>query len=295
MKKLIFLTSILFLSITVSAQSLLWKVSGNGLKSPSYIFGTHHLAPLSILDKVPGFKEAFDATTQVVGELNIKDAQSPESAKKMQEKMFITNDTTAQLLFTDKELETINGFLKINMGFDLTQVPKIKPAFISTMAAMILSAKTLPGFDPKQQLDGYFQTKGEENGKKVLALETLEFQRDILYDSQSLQRQARLLVCALSDTAKAIKNIKEITKAYYSFDLQKMFQISEEKEGNSCDPMPGEKEGMIDNRNKDWVAKLPAIMKEAPSFIAVGALHLPGEVGLITLLRKQGFKVEPVK
>jgi len=295
MKKIFILACVLFLSISINAQSLLWKVSGNGLKSPSYIFGTHHLAPLSILDKVSGFKDAFNSTTQVVGELNMKDAQSPESVKKMQEKMFITNDTTAQILFNDKELETINAFLKANMGFDLSQAPKIKPAFVSMVAAVFLATKALPGYNPKEQLDGYFQTKGEESGKKVLALETMEFQRDLLYDSQSLQRQARLLVCVLSDTTKEISNVKELTEAYYSFDLEKMDQLSKEKQGTSCDPQPGENELMIDNRNKDWAAKLPAIMKEAPSFIAVGALHLPGKAGLINLLRKQGFKVEPVK
>ena len=115
MKKLFILSCILLFSISAGAQSLLWKVSGNGLKTPSYIFGTHHLAPLSILDKVNGFKEAFDASKQVVGELNMKDAQSPEGMKKMQDKMFITNDTTAQILFSDTEQATINSFLKANM------------------------------------------------------------------------------------------------------------------------------------------------------------------------------------
>ena len=295
MKKKIAVACILFLSITVNAQSLLWKVSGNGLTKPSYIFGTHHFVPLSILDKVQGFKEAFDATTQVVGELNTTDAQSSENIKKMQEKMFITNDTTLQLLFNEKELEMIKAFFKANAGIDFTKAPKLKPALISIMAIRILSDRTLPGFDPKKQLDSYLQTKGEENGKKIIALETMEFQRDLIYDSQSLQRQARVLVCQLSDTTKVFNWLKEVNKAYLSFDLEKLAQLSEEKEGTSCDPLPGEREGMIDNRNKDWAAKLPAIMKEAPSFVAVGAMHLPGKAGLIALLRNQGFNVEPVK
>ncbi|WP_321436302.1 TraB/GumN family protein [uncultured Bacteroides sp.] len=295
MKKKIAIACILFLSITVNAQSLLWKVSGNGQTKPSYIFGTHHFVPLSILDKVQGFKEAFDATTQVVGELNTTDAQSSENIKKMQEKMFITNDTTLQLLFNEKELEMIKAFFKANAGIDFTKAPKLKPALISIMAIRILSDRTLPGFDPKKQLDSYLQTKGEENGKKIIALETMEFQRDLIYDSQSLQRQARVLVCQLSDTTKVFNWLKEVNKAYLSFDLEKLAQLSEEKEGTSCDPLPGEREGMIDNRNKDWAAKLPAIMKEAPSFVAVGAMHLPGKAGLIALLRNQGFNVEPVK
>ena len=56
---------------TVSAQTgsdktgaLLWKISGNGLEHPSYIFGTHHLFPISFLDSVPGIKQAFASSRQ---------------------------------------------------------------------------------------------------------------------------------------------------------------------------------------------------------------------------------------
>ncbi len=295
MKKTITILFALLLAFTVNAQSLLWKVSGNGLKKPSYIFGTHHLAPLSVLDSIAGFKGAFDASAQIVGEVDTKSMQSPESMQLMQKEMLITNDTTAQMLFSEKEQETVNAFLKANMGFDLTQMPKLKPAFINNAVTMIICAKMLPDFNPQQQLDSYFQNKGAENGKKLLALETIDFQLNMLFNSQSLQRQARLLICAMNDTDKMISDMKELNKAYFSFDLQKMFELSEKKEGTSCDPMPGEMESMIDNRNKDWATKLPAIMKDAPTFIAVGALHLPGKSGLIALLKRQGFTVEPVK
>ena len=52
---------------------------------------------------------------------------------------------------------------------------------------------------------------------------------------------------------------------------------------------------MIYNRNQAWAEKLPSIMKTAPTFVAVGALHLPGEKGVLNLLKKQGYTVEPVK
>ena len=52
-------------------SSLLWRISGNGLESPSYLFGTHHLIPLSILDSIVGLHEAFDKTEQTVGELDM--------------------------------------------------------------------------------------------------------------------------------------------------------------------------------------------------------------------------------
>lgn len=58
---------------------------------------------------------------------------------------------------------------------------------------------------------------------------------------------------------------------------------------------PQEKATLIDDRNKKWAKQLPAIMKEAPTFIAVGALHLPGENGILNLLKQQGYTVDPVK
>ena len=45
----------------------------------------------------------------------------------------------------------------------------------------------------------------------------------------------------------------------------------EERDGNSCDPLPGEMEAMLHNRNKAWVEKRPAIMTEAPTLFVVGA------------------------
>ena len=52
---------------------------------------------------------------------------------------------------------------------------------------------------------------------------------------------------------------------------------------------------MFDNRNADWVAKMPAIMSDKPTFFAVGAGHLPGEKGVLNLLKLAGYEVDAVK
>ena len=74
--------------VAVQAQ-LLWKISGNGLEQPSYLMGTHHLAPLSITDSIAGFKEAFTASQQVIGELVMSEVQTPEVMQIMQQAMMI--------------------------------------------------------------------------------------------------------------------------------------------------------------------------------------------------------------
>ena len=67
------------LSLTSCAQAgnkqetgLLWKISGNKLEQPSYLFGTHHLVQLSYLENIDGVEEAFMATEQTVGEVDMK-------------------------------------------------------------------------------------------------------------------------------------------------------------------------------------------------------------------------------
>ena len=102
-------------------------------------------------------------------------------------------------------------------------------------------------------------------------------------------------MCTLNHIETEVENLKRLTNAYMNQDLNTMLKISEERKGDQCDALPGEEDVLIYNRNKAWAEKLPAIMKAAPTFVAVGALHLPGEKGLLNLLKRQGYTVEAVK
>ena len=293
MKLKLFLFFLACFSLNTNAQ-LLWKITGKELKAPSYLMGTHHLAPLSIMDSIKGMQTALNSTTQVIGELNMSDIHKPGNIQLLQKKMMIECDTTLQTLLSPSDYDTVNKFTKEYLNFDLSQMPKVKPAFISNNAIVVIYMKHIGNFNPQEQLDSYFQKQGTEKGKKIEALETLDFQLNILYNSSSLQRQAQLLVCGLSDIPQAINDLKRLTEAYIAQDLNLMLKISEERRGNSCDPSPREKESMITARNQTWAKKLPTLIETAPSFIAVGALHLPGEEGLINLLRAQGYQIEAV-
>lgn len=293
MKLKLFFFFLACFSLNTNAQ-LLWKITGKGLKAPSYLMGTHHLAPLSIMDSIKGMQTALNSTTQVIGELNMSDIHKPANIQLLQQKMMIDCDTTLQTLLSPPDYDMVNKFTKEYLNFELSQVPKLKPAFISNNAVVIIYVKHVGNFNPQEQLDSYFQKQGTEKGKKIEALETLDFQLNILYNSSSLQRQAQLLVCALNDLPQIIDSTKRLSVAYMAQDLNLMQQIAEERQGNSCDPSAQEMESMITARNQTWAKKLPTLIETAPSFIAVGALHLPGEEGLINLLRAQGYEIEAV-
>lgn len=296
MKKVIGTIFLICITLSVNAQ-LLWKVSGNGLTQPSYIMGTHHLAPLSIKDSIQGLQTALDNTKQVYGELKMSTMQDQARVMEIMKKYMVTEtDTTFKSLFTDEEYEMINKYSKENLMFDLAMMPKVKPAFLSNNLVVILYMKHVGGYNPQEQLDTYFQTQATEKGKKADGLETIEFQMNLLYNKTPLKRQAEQLLCMLNNVEPTIDQTKRLTATYMAQDLDAMSKIADESLGGpQCEMTPQERAILIDNRNKTWTNQLPSIMKEAPTFIAVGALHLPGNNGLLNLLKQQGYTVEPVR
>lgn len=292
MKKILGTFILFCFALSANAQ-LLWKISGNGLNKPSYVMGTHHLASLSIKDSIQGLQAALDETQQVYGELKMSEMQNPTAAAALMQKYMTTEtDTTFKSLFTDEEYEKINQCAKENLMFDIALLPKVKPVFLSNNLLVILYMKHIGGFNPQEQLDTYFQTQATEKGKKAEGLETLDFQLNLLYNGSSLKKQAESLLCFINNIDENLELAKKLTMAYMAQDLEDMEKISDSE---LCAMSQQEKAAMIDHRNIKWAKMLPEIMNAAPTFVAVGVLHLPGENGLLNLLKQQGYTVEPVK
>jgi uncharacterized protein YbaP (TraB family) len=109
----------------------------------------------------------------------------------------------------------------------------------------------------------------------------------------SLKRQAADFVCALKNTDYLEFSVKKMNRLYRTADLNGFAEML--REDSPC-PMSAEQEKALnDTRNNRWLEKLPAIMADKPSFIAVGALHLVGEQGILVGLEKAGYKVEAVR
>ncbi|HJA85325.1 MAG TPA: TraB/GumN family protein [Candidatus Bacteroides avicola] len=290
-----FITLVLLIAVTLGAQSqLLWKISGNGLQQPSYIFGTYHLSPLSIKDSIASLPQAMQDIRQVYGELVMADMMKPEFLAQMQQQTMLPNDTTLKSLFTPEEFEVVSRAVTEYLQVDIALLDRMKPAALFQQLTVLFYMKHTPGYNPQEQLDASFQQEATEQGKKVGGLETAQSQVDILFN-KPLRRQAEDLYCFVSDPDKVERQAKEIIAAYTAQDLDKMLQLMEEKEGTSCDPTPEEMAQLLYDRNHAWVKQMPAIMQTAPTLFVVGAGHLPGEQGVLALLKAQDYTVEPMK
>ena len=290
-----FLTLLLVIATTLGAQAqLLWKVSGNGLDKPSYLFGTYHLASLGIKDSIAALPQVQQDVQQVYGEVIMADMMKPETLMKMQQQMMLPADTTLKSLFTPEEFKVVSQAVQEYMKVDIALLDRMKPAALSQQLTVLFYLKHTPGYNPQEQLDASFQQDAIKAGKKVGGLETVQSQLDILFN-KPLRRQAEDLYCFLSDPAKAERQAKELIAAYAVQDLDTIIRLMEEKEGTKCDPTPEEMAQLLYNRNHNWVGQMPDIMQAAPTLFVIGAGHLPGEQGLIKLLQGKGYTVEPLK
>ena len=289
-----FITLLLVVAATLGAQAqLLWKVSGNGLDRPSYLFGTYHLASLGIKDSIAALPQVQQDVQQVYGEIIMADMMKPETLMQMQQQMMLPADTTLKSLFSPAEFETITQAVQEYLKVDIALLDRMKPAALFQQLTVLFYLKHTPGYNPQEQLDASFQQDATKAGKKVGGLETVQSQMDILFN-KPLRRQAEDLYCFLSDPAKAERQAKELIAAYAAQDLDTVLRLMEEKEGTKCDPTPEEMAQLLYDRNHNWVGQMPDIMQTAPTLFVVGAGHLPGEQGLIKLLQGKGYTVEPL-
>jgi uncharacterized protein YbaP (TraB family) len=135
--------------------------------------------------------------------------------------------------------------------------------------------------------------EAKENKKKIRGLETMSYQAGVL-DSIPYKLQAEQLVSYIDGVNKGDdkedQQLKEMFDAYKKQDLQKLEAMMVETDAG----MAGFTDIMLYHRNQNWVRKLKTLLTDKALLIAVGAGHLPGEKGVINLLRKEGYKVTPV-
>lgn len=288
MQKLFSLLTALVIITTVTAQdkkidnSLLWKISGNGITQPSYLFGTiHAICPTDYFwtDKM---EESFNATEQLYLELPMAD---PNFQGEMMQSIMLTDSSTLEDYFTPAQYEKLSKYLADSLGAPIQSFAKMKPFFLVSLFTM---ASTNCGGMP-DSYEGKIIAKAQSKSFDIKGFETIQDQMGI-FDRMHKDSLANMIMSYVDESAEMKDEFRDIVKTYQAQDIEKMYtEIAEQPD------IAAMKDELLTNRNKKWATKMHTIMKEKPTFFAVGAGHLAGDDGVIKLLRKQGYKVEPVK
>lgn len=277
---------------------LLYKISGNGLKSPSYIVGTYHLAPASFADEIAGMSDAFAAVEQVYGEVDMLSAQSSQMA--MVQAMMLPEGKYVSDMFSEEEMERINAYVRGAMGMDLNhpmlrdQLGRMRPSVLAMQLGLLEFMKITPNFNPNDLIDNYFQKEAHKRGLAVGGFETAEFQMELLYGESTDEEEREALLKLVDDKEAMLAEMQAMTNAYFSFDMKGIHELTI-RSVEIGDMSPEEFREIITDRNHNWVEVMPEIMAAKPTLFVVGAGHLPGDDGVLELLKAAGYKVKAVK
>ena len=288
MKRILTILALSLMCLTSNAQ-LVWKISGNGIKKPSYILGTHHGCPFTYCDSIPGLMKAFDKVDNIIGEINMIELaeMSPERMQKMQAMMMMPADTSLLSLFSTEEAAKVNELLGKKMGASLEMLSVMKPMTIMVTVQNKEMMEVIPEIATMTTIDKYMQTLGQRKDKTIGELETADYQMELLYGN-SLEEQADALL-EMIDHGDSKGLLQQLTNAYKSQNLDTLWKVFQEQ-------MTGyEYDAVVKVRNLNWEKQMKELLPKQSTLFVVGAGHLPGESGMINLLREAGYNVKPVK
>ncbi|MEI7504826.1 MAG: TraB/GumN family protein, partial [Paludibacter sp.] len=229
MKKNIVILGLFLICIFPTHAQLIWKVSGNGLKHPSYLFGTHHLIPISFLDSVPDLFRAFNSCEVIVGEMVLNNI---DATAMIQQAAIMPNHIKMNDLLSDKEYELVDNELKSVLKIGLKEVSIMNPTLILSLYEMEMFKK-LNGITDDVQSDSYFQLVATEKGKKVVGLETADQQISFLFGNGSLERQADILVETIQQKDNALKEMGHLNKLYKLGKIEELVVLAKQRDNIS--------------------------------------------------------------
>jgi len=271
------------LAFSQTTHTLLWEISGNGLTKPSYLFGTMHVLCADDAHLSDSMKAVIARCDEVYFEINLSDMGAMMSSMKY---MRMNDSKKLSDVLDSVSYQKVRGYFAQHAGMlPFGMLERFKPLLISSLIEeQNLACKTTDG------MEMMIMKESAPYKKPINGLETVEFQAG-LFDSIPYEQQAKDLLNYI-DSAEEYKAMTvELSEVYKKQDLDQIDALS-----TKGDPgMSGYMDLLLYDRNRRWVKNLVTILPGKSVLVAVGAAHLPGENGVINLLRKKGYILRPVK
>lgn len=278
-KFLILLVSTALSAHAQQGNSLLYKISGNGLPEASYVYGTIHAACPENLKITKAITASMDATKQLYLEIDLDD---PKMMLTMMQNMGMKDGKTLPDLLSAAEYTELRMLFKEISKMDLEAFKKMKPYLLTSFLIPAMTNCTPSAWE--MELMKIASAQKEE----VLGIETILDQLAV-FDAVDYQTQAKEILKALRDFKTMKADFEDLSKTYMSQDVEALYRV-----GTKDDLSKTFEKSLLTDRNKAWVEKMPAIMQAKPTFFGVGAGHLGGPNGVLKLLKAKGYKVEVV-
>jgi uncharacterized protein YbaP (TraB family) len=263
------------------SDALLWKVT-TGKGPVNYIFGTIHSDDPRVMQLPPKVRQALADSERLMLEIVL----TPEAMNAMMQAMMRWDQSTLKQDLPEPLYKEAVEALKAR---------GVQPAWAERFTVWAAAVTLMM---PKNQsgliLDGMLQAQAEQQQKPVLGLETVDSQMDI-FAKLPKESQLQLLRIAVGGAQKVDELYEQLIQAYLREDLAAIIEMSKLYENEDRAFMQPFMRTLLDQRNTTMVQAMRKQLERGRTFVAVGALHLPGEAGIMQLLQQAGYKIEAVR
>ena len=269
-----------------NSQGVLWQVTRDG-KPLAHIFGTIHLADPDIVNLPAPVAAAFQAATS----LSVEAVLDPAAAQALGQAMALPPDRNLQDL-VPAEVFSKAAIAAQPYGLQPVQLNRLKPWALA-MLITVTPDEMVRRNSGKVALDVLLTNQAQAAGKPVSGLETMQEQISV-FDSLPPDEQASFLSAAAMEIPQKQKLMAAMKDAYLRRDIEGVrnaaYEGATKTERAAADKL---ERGLIDERNKRMAERMQSRF-DGGTFVAIGALHLPGEDGVLALLERDGYTVKRV-
>lgn len=283
--------SILFilLAISISAPAqVLYKISGNSAKAPSYIFATNKIVGIEFLDSVPNLLRCFSQCKVVLTEFAMQDY---EALATLRVAALLPDSIRLDRYYTTEEYQKIDETMQLTLGMGMDKLCRMKPSYLTAMYRNELLHKWLD-YDDQRSMEAFYQAIASDKGIPVRAIDDIGETMYMLFDREPFHWQCKELLQIIDYPEREVRQERTIADMYRMGRLTDIAYLLVSPDNQSTQSYSDYQ--IYAARNKEWVKRLREYLVEGGAFITLDAIYLGGEKGLLEQLRAAGYRVRSV-
>ncbi|MFZ5970500.1 MAG: TraB/GumN family protein [Bacteroidota bacterium] len=279
----IFAICLFAVSSALAQNSILWEISGNGLTQPSYLMGTL---------KFIGEKEYYlppnvPALMKQCKTFAIEDEVDHHAQHELNKAIHFPKGQSLAGVLSEAEYNSLKQLFskefKVNSKVFEKRYAHIKPLPLSILMTRLSLGEKVKFYDIE------LLRLAKDLSLTTYSLESVEREAEAL-NKFPMEDQARALAHSVANFNQQKEEFRKLMADYPKGDLHEMFEYTLHPTENN----PVFLEEFYHRRNEEWLPKMEKMMKEAPSFLAIGLSHLEGQRGLLELLRAKGYALKAI-
>ena len=271
----------------VRAQ-VLYRVSSNSTKAPSYILATNKLVDIAFLDTIPNVFKCFSDCDKVITEFAMQDY---EAIAALRQAALLPDSVQLRNFYTDLQYKEIDEALRTHLGMGLDKLGRMKPSYLTEMFRNELLIQWLH-YNEERSMEIFFEKIAIQNNTPIYGLDDIGETMYMLFDREPFHWQCEELEKIINYPEREIRLERTLYNMYRYGRLTDMVYTFKGPDNTST--LSYSDYQVYAKRNKEWVKRLRPHLAEGNAFITLNAVYLGGEDGLLAQLKAAGYRVKAV-